>query len=895
MSETSSEPYLKVLSSAVKKHTLFGYRMPHLPDFLADHTLLGERPSDRIEEFHQRWVQFVGWLWKWRGSAFALRYLSDPQNGEIRVYVLGRMLAESHEQAEQVAADLGRLLVAFGLPTQPLAEDELQDCLSPFDNPALVEICQHEENLSFPWMGDSHGYVVHSYTAPGGSFLAPFESLMRQSGPAMVSLFLEPTELMVEEREALVRASAIAETMKERELTGDFLPSELPTARFADPQLAVAARLYITTLKRLAEPFITVAQVASPDPAVAISVARTFSRAFTHEQASDTSGDPLPSSSDVIHAADPVAADVAMSGFQSLTFNPRGASLADQSPGMSRLRYLADAKGAAVAWRLPINVRGGVPGIAVRQSAPDFEPGPRPVQLSRSEIHLGTLRRGGKAAASVGDLTRHALITGFTGSGKTNTVLYLLDQLWREHGIPFMVIEAAKKEYRALLRSQGFEDLLIFTLGDESTSPLRLNPFELLPGVRVETHIGRLQTCFDAALPQFGILPSIVAEALDEIYKARGWKQTDRAAEQEPRLYPTMSEMYAEVIRSVERRGYSGETRDNIRAAAAGRIGGLLRGSRGRMMGAQRSIPADMVFSRPVVLELNDLNEDDKALLMMFLLVLLREYRELHQAKELQHVTVIEEAHNVVSNVQSVSNTEIAADTKAKAVDAFTNMLAEVRAYGEGIMISDQSPERLAPDAMRNTNLQIAHQLRDRRDREAIARAMIMDEEQQDYLGKLRVGEAALFRTGFEKATFIAVPEFKDSAGFDDSPSDADVRNHMSAFRQGHIASFVPFDGCRFCGSPCEYREAIDPITLNTKLHGRLLEALSLFDEQPEPEHWPSHWREIVEVCSDAAEHSGHGGILDASYCFFAHEIDFPFTEHMRLEFVRAASKTRKD
>ncbi len=204
-------------------------------------------------------------------------------------------------------------------------------------------------------------------------------------------------------------------------------------------------------------------------------------------------------------------------------------------------------------------------------------------------------------------------------------------------------------------------------------------------------------------------------------------------------------------------------------------------------------------------------------------------------------------------------------------------------------MISDQSPEKLAPDAMRNTNLQIAHQLRDRLDREAIARAMIMDLEQQDYLGKLRIGEAALFLTGFEKATFITIPEYKDSAGFDEVPSDDQVEQYMRSFREEQSESYLPFDGCRFCGSPCEYREAIEPYTLEKQLHERLHRALKRFDEQPEEEHWPDHWREIRSVCDEAADHAGHAGSVDAAYCYFTHEIDFPFTGHMRQEFERAA------
>jgi hypothetical protein len=260
----------------------------------------------------------------------------------------------------------------------------------------------------------------------------------------------------------------------------------------------------------------------------------------------------------------------------------------------------------------------------------------------------------------------------------------------------------------------------------------------------------------------------------------------------------------------------------------------LLMGSKGKLFSSHFSQPnAANLFQYPVILELNDLNEEDKSLVMMFFLTLLREYRELHPSRELAHITLVEEAHNVLANVDFVSSrSENKSDVKAKSVQAFCNMLAEVRAYGEGLIIADQSPEKLARDAMRNTNVQIAHQLRDASDREVIANAMIMSEEQQNFLGKCETGRAAIFYTGLQKATFIDIPVYKDPTpltyegksrienlwqGFNDelSPhlSDNQVREYMVQFSPIQSARL----DCLICSSTCKHREYILQIAEDSK------------------------------------------------------------------------------
>lgn len=886
MDSKTLEPYIHHLRQPNgNEFELFGLSIPYLPDFLSDHTLLGETDHDRVAEVLNRWTQFVLGLRKWNGSAFSIRFHADPDNGSTQCAVLVRAPVR---RAQQVASDLGVQLTSAGIAFEGLSMEDLRSMLIPFAEPFhLVELRQHEEETKLVATG-LKAYVVHPFWAPTGSLLLAFEAMLRQAQPSCISLYLEPTALTDNEREAMLKAAHFAQTVAST--SSKQHSDQYGNFQRRDPEADLIGRVYAAQNKLLSEPFLVMAQVASPDASVAWNVARAYGAALIagQERTAVQSGEQdLPTGFDLRRPRNDDEYQNARLGFVHLNYLIWGNELASKSGHKDRLAFLAGPKGAAALFRFPISVRGGVPGLAVRQNPPDFEPGPRPETAASDELQLGRFRRGGAVTIKLHQLTRHTLITGFTGAGKTNTVLYLLNQLWNDHQLPFLVIESAKKEYRGLLGQPGFKELKIFSLGDDTTSPFRLNPFELLPGVRLEAHLARLQTCFDAALPQFGILPSIIAETLERIYADKGWRLTDVSSPDDNRLFPTMLDMVGTVNQVVEERGYAGEVYYNIRAATEGRLGGLLRGSKGRMFGCQRSLPFDKLMRQPVVLELNDLNQQDKALTMMFLLMLLREYRELNRHDTLQHVTVVEEAHNVMENVQSVGASEVAADTRAKAVEAFAAMLAEVRSYGEGLIISDQSPERLAPDAVRNTNLQIAHQLRHRDDREAIAAAMIMTDAQKEFLGKLKVGQAAVFMTGYDRATFMQVPNYKDEAAIRE-PDDDEVSEHMKKYEDEFENSFLPFDGCRYCESRCDYRERLEPYTYDQELVEQFRESLMRFEKYPERNKWQQNWRWVARVGRDASIRINQADNVDAAWCFLAHRIDFPFTSHMRTSFEEA-------
>ena len=88
-------------------------------------------------------------------------------------------------------------------------------------------------------------------------------------------------------------------------------------------------------------------------------------------------------------------------------------------------------------------------------------------------------------------------------------------------------------------------------------------------------------------------------------------------------------------------------------------------------------------------------------------------------------------------------------------------MISEVRAYGQGIVVAEQIPSKLAPDVMKNTNLKIVHRIIAKDDRESIGQTMNLNEEQQNHLGVLTPGMAAIYAEGADHAYLVRLENYK--------------------------------------------------------------------------------------------------------------------------------------
>lgn len=464
-----------------------------------------------------------------------------------------------------------------------------------------------------------------------------------------------------------------------------------------------------------------------------------------------------------------------------------------------------------------------MPGFRIRRSA-EFSLAEIPTHNPVRRIAIGNILDRGFDTGNlyhidVDAMQKHTIVCGVTGGGKTNTCFYLVGQLWKQ-GIPFMVIEPAKSEYRhMMLMSEAFKGSgQSFTLGDETVSPFRLNPFEIMKGVKVQTHLDALKSVFNASFEMYAPMPQVLEKALNSIYAVRGWDLVQNKNRRLPRgmqpgdpdcppeIYPTMKDLYEIIDPITESFGYSERIGPDVQAALKARIGSLLIGGKGQMLNTRRSIPPEVLFGRPTVVELKMVSEDsEKSFLMGMLLVFLYEYREsLGPNERLQHVMLVEEAHRLLKNVPTQQSGE-SANPAGKAVEFFTNMLAEIRAYGQGFIIADQIPNKLAPEALKNTNLKIMHRIVATDDRDSMGGAMNLDDVQKRHVTALGQGRAVVYAEKMEQPYHLQIMFDKSKEvppPATPEASDNIVREAMKGLNI--VQNFDRYLGCKFCLHRCD-------------------------------------------------------------------------------------------
>lgn len=218
-----------------------------------------------------------------------------------------------------------------------------------------------------------------------------------------------------------------------------------------------------------------------------------------------------------------------------------------------------------------------VPGFDVRQkphlSLTDAGPAETSFPLG-SICELGRKIDGSTFHLSQQDIRKHIFIAGLTGSGKTTTVKQILAQ----SGTPFLVLESAKREYRRLLRDHQFsKDLQIYSIGDSNLTPLRHNPFVVMPHVSALVHIDHLKSIFNASFSLYGPMPYLLEQCLHNIYRKKGWnltigkhhvvKITDiESCRKHWYIFPSIRDLLTEIKLVVDSAGYRGELKTTSKA-----------------------------------------------------------------------------------------------------------------------------------------------------------------------------------------------------------------------------------------------------------------------------------------------------------------------------------------
>ena len=383
-------------------------------------------------------------------------------------------------------------------------------------------------------------------------------------------------------------------------------------------------------------------------------------------------------------------------------------------------------------------------------------------------LELGHLVQSGEVKKNIPvcldkrDFDKHAFISGVTGSGKTTTCQNILTG-W---GGAFLVIEPAKTEYRSL--KETCPDLLFFTPGLPDAAPFFLNPFELFPGEKISSRADMLKATFEASFAMEAAIPQILEAAIYRAYENKGWHVgTNTWKGGYPfrdgvYAFPTLSDFVKATREITEAQGFDDRLKNDYLGSINARLEGLLVGAKGQMFNTARSINFLTLVKRRVVIELEEIRSSaEKSLLMGFILTnLLQAVKHCHSFnKDFRHITLIEEAHRLLSRYIPGDNLN-----KKQGVEVFTDMLAEVRKYGESLIIVDQIPDKMTPEVLKNTNTKIIHKLFAQDDKDAVGNTMALSDEQKSFLSNLTPGRAVMFSQGWTKAIQLQVEEKISSA-----------------------------------------------------------------------------------------------------------------------------------
>lgn len=340
-------------------------------------------------------------------------------------------------------------------------------------------------------------------------------------------------------------------------------------------------------------------------------------------------------------------------------------------------------------------------------------------------------------------LASHVFVTGSTGSGKSNTIYQLLNE-GRKNGLKFLVVEPAKGEYKHVFGNH--DDVSVYGTNPQLTPLLRLNPFSFPKEIHILEHLDRLVEIFNVCWPMYAAMPAVLKKAVEQSYQDCGWDLLE-STNAYGRLYPNFNDIADNIKKIIDSSEYDDENKGAYKGALLTRIESLTNGINGLIFSSDE-LTNDHLFDSNVIVDLSRVGSTEtKSLLMGILVLKLQEYRMANgdMNAELKHITVLEEAHNLLKRTSTEQMAE-SANLLGKSVEMLANAIAEMRTYGEGFIIADQAPGLMDLSVIRNTNTKIIMRLPDFSDRDLVGKSANLNDDQIIELAKLPKGVAAVYQ-----------------------------------------------------------------------------------------------------------------------------------------------------
>ena len=410
----------------------------------------------------------------------------------------------------------------------------------------------------------------------------------------------------------------------------------------------------------------------------------------------------------------------------------------------------------------------------------------------------GVAHDANKVKLNAKSLTQHVFVTGSTGSGKSETVYRLLEEATKANAT-YLIIEPAKGEYKHV-----FGNANVFGTNPQLTKLIRINPFRFPDGIHVLEHIDRLVEIFNVCWPMYAAMPAVLKKAVIKSYENCGWKLYESTNKYEVPLFPSFIDLLQELETAINESAYSEEVKGNYIGSLVTRVESLTNGINGEIFSADE-VSDEVLFDQNTIVDLSRIGaQETKSLIMGILIMRLNEYRVVNAKganSGLRHLTVLEEAHNILKRTSTEQSME-GSNVTGKSVEMLINSIAEMRTYGEGFVIVDQSPTSVHAAAIKNTNTKIIMRLPDGDDRQISGKSAALKDNQIDEIAKLPTGVAIVYQNDWMQAVMAKISMMRSERIA--SPSTPDTKKKdtlelpmteiLKLFLKGRLATSVEPD-----------------------------------------------------------------------------------------------------